>query len=355
MSTARTLPHAARAALTAVAATVFSLLLAWSWLGSTHAAAPHDVPIGVVASAQAESRLGAALDAHVPGGFDLVSYPTRQQAASALGHDDLSGVVVLTPPAAPGGPAHLELLTANAEGAASAQILTQTFTSVAGAEHASFSTTDTVPLPTNDRLGATGFLLVLATLIPCIAIGASLGLTGRKLGRVRLGLIAAGSAALIAGADSLLTVAGLGALAGHGPAVAGLLGLFALAVILPIAAATRRFGIRPLPFAGLLLLGVGVPATGLPAGINYFTPTVYHRIASAVPNSATVNALRDAVYFGGTHLSGELIGLGAWVAAGLLLLALPTRRATNPATAAASATAATDTAQPDAPVATAAR
>lgn len=343
MSTSRTLPPTARAALTAVAATVFSLLLAWSWIGSTHAAAPHSVPIGVVASAQAETKLGAALEAHAPGGYDLVGYSTEQQATSALGHDDLAGVVILTPPGTPAGPAHLELLTANAEGAAPAQILTGTFEAVAGAQHASFSTTDAVPLPANDRLGASGFLLVLATLIPCLAIGALLGMTGRALGRLRLGLIVVGAAALIAGADSLLVVAGLGALAGHGPAVAGLLALFALAVIAPVTAATRRFGVRPLPIAGLFLLGLGVPATGLPAGINYFTPAFYHRIAAAVPNAATVNGLRDAVYFGGTHLTGGLIGLSAWGAAGLLLLGLLPARHRAPA-------ATPDTSRPDAPV-----
>jgi hypothetical protein len=326
MSPARTLPPTARAVLTAVGATCLSLLLAWSWIGATHSPAPHAVPVGVVGPAAAEAGLGAALDARAPGGFDLVAYPTAQQAAAALGHDDLAAAVVITPPATPAAAPGLELLTASAEGVAPAQVLTQTFEAAAAAQHAAFRTVDVAPLPANDRLGASGFLLVLATLIPCLAVGAALGLTGRALGRIRLGLLVTAFAVLIAGADTLLAVAGLGALAGHGPAAAGLLGLFALAVSLPLAAATRRFGVKVLPPAALVLLGIGVPATGLPAGINYFTPAFYHRISAAVPNSAAVNGLRDAVYFGGTHLTGDLVGLCCWVAAGLVLLTLPLRR-----------------------------
>jgi hypothetical protein len=329
MTSTRTLGSTARAALTAAGATGFTLLLAWSWVSATSNPAPHHVEVGVVAPAQVGAQLGAALDAHAPGGFDVVRYATGQQAANAVKHGDVAGAVVITIPA---GSPRLELLTASAGGPIPAQVLTQTFESVAAAEHASFSTIDVVPLPANDRLGATGFLLVLATLIASIAMGASLGLTGQTLSRARLAAISAGFAVLIAGADTLLAVAGLGALAGHALPVIGLLALLALAVTLPIAAAARRIGVRALPIAILLLLGLGLPATGLPAGLGQFTPAFFHWIAPALPNSATVYALRDAVYFGGTHLTGSLLGLGCWVAVGVGLLVLPARR-TAPAAA----------------------
>jgi hypothetical protein len=328
MSSTRTLSSTARAALAAVGATGFGLLLAWSWVSATGNPVPHHVEVGVVAPAQVGAQLGATLDAHAPGGFDLVRYPTGQQAASAVKHGDVAGAVVITIPA---GSPRLELLTASAAGPIPAQVLTQTFESVAAAEHASFSTTDMVPLPANDRLGATGFLLMLATLVASIVMGASLGLTCQALSRARLVAISAGFAVLIAGADTLLVVAGLGALAGHALAVTGLLALLALAVTLPIAAAARRIGVRALPIAILLLLGLGIPATGLDAGLGQFTPAFFHWIAPALPSSATVSALRDAVYFGGTHLTGSLLGLGCWVAVGLALLVLPGHRGTTAA------------------------
>ena len=107
-------------------------------------------------------------------------------------------------------------------------------------------------------------------------IGALLGLTAKALSRTRLATILIGFAALIATADTLLVVVGLGALAGHGPKVAGLLALLALAVSTPVAAATRRIGPGPLALAGLLFLGLGLPATGTPAGLGQFTPGFYH-------------------------------------------------------------------------------
>jgi len=316
MNTTRTLTATGRAALAGAAATGLTFLLAWSWAGATHSPAPHHVPVAITAPATTEHQLSAAL---APAGFTLVPYSTEQQAATAVRHGDVAGAVIIN------GSGQLDLLTASAGGPVPAQVLTETFQSVAAADHAAFTATDLVPLPAGDRLGATGFLLVLATLIGALAVGAALGLAGPALTRTRLALTATGYAIATAAAATLLADAGLGALTGHVLPVLVLLALLALAVTLPVAAATRRAGVRALPAAALLLLGLGIPATGLPAGLGSFTPSFYHWLAPVLPNSATVYALRDSLYFGGTHLATPFLSLACWIVAGLIILVIPAR------------------------------
>ena len=95
----------------------FAALLITLLLSAFHAPQPHDLPVGVVAPAPVARHLQAALDAHVPGGFDLRSYPGMASARTAVTHRELDAAVIVSP----GG---LRLLTAEAAGVTPTQAVT---------------------------------------------------------------------------------------------------------------------------------------------------------------------------------------------------------------------------------------
>ncbi|MGH8963305.1 MAG: hypothetical protein ACRDWT_19290 [Jatrophihabitantaceae bacterium] len=328
MNPTRTLGPARRAFAVVLGASLFSFLLAWSLLATMHSPAPRDLPVAVVAPQPVLAGLRAHIDAQAPGALDLTGYDTQALATAAIKTDDVAGAVVFGQNA--NGPS-IHLLTAGAGGPAAANLLTEVFSGVAAAQHASLTTTDVVPLPPSDRLGVSGFLLALAAMLPAIAVGAAIGQLGRRVSGARVLLLTAAFAVVLAAANTALAVDGLGVFAGHGPAVAGFVALLAFALSLVTAAGMRLIGPAMLPLAALCVLGVGVPASGGPAGLVHFMPTVYRVLGPALPNSATVIGLRDAAYFGGHGVTTPLIGLGCWISAGLVLLSVPRLRRGGPA------------------------
>ncbi len=323
MNPTRTLGPARRAFAVVLGASMFSVLLAWSLLATMHSPTPRHLPVAVVAPQPVLAELRTHIDAQAPGALDLTGYDTQALASAAVKSADVAGAVVFGQNA--NGPS-VHLLTAGAGGPAATNLLTQLFSGVAASEHASLTTTDLVPLPPGDRLGASGFLLALAGLLPAIAVGAAIGQLGRGVSGVRVLLLTAAFAVVLAAADTALAVAGLGVFTGHVPAVAGFIALLAFAVSLVTAAGMRLIGPAMLPLVALTGLGAGVPASGGPAGLVHFIPTVYRVLGPALPNSATVIGLRDAAYFGGHGVATPLIGLCCWIGAGLILLSTPRRR-----------------------------
>ena len=150
MRTVRTPTATRRAVITALGATLFSFLVAWSWIGAVHTPAPHQVKVAVVAPSPLLAELQTGLNEHAPGGFDLVAYPNQAQATTALKNGDLPGALIVTDP--PTGPS-FHLLTAGANGPLPSEVLTKAFGQIAAAQHVTMSTTDVVPLPTDDLIG----------------------------------------------------------------------------------------------------------------------------------------------------------------------------------------------------------
>jgi hypothetical protein len=74
--------------------------------------------------------------------------------------------------------------------------------------------------------------------------------------------------------------------------------------------------------AGLLIVPIGVPASGGPVGAG-FVPGWYADFGEFLPVSAGINAVRNIVYFDGSAIGARLLVLSAWAAGGLLLTLLP--------------------------------
>ncbi len=172
------------------------LVLTAYYLSMGHAAAPHDLPVGLIARRRTGSRSPRPLEKD--GAFAVTEYASADALITAIRHRDVYGGVDLT-----GQQPHLYL--ASAAGPAAATVLRSTYTSVvqqrAGEQVTALAkanapvpvatvqalttpppVTDVVPLPADDRNAAS-----LGFLVQALALGgtiASLGL-GRLIPRTR--------------------------------------------------------------------------------------------------------------------------------------------------------------------------
>jgi hypothetical protein len=73
--------------------------------------------------------------------------------------------------------------------------------------------------------------------------------------------------------------------------------------------------------AAAVLLIVGNPLNGATVATPLL-PDGYRQIAPALPNNATVRAIKDQIYFGGQHSPTALLILSAWVVGGFLIIGI---------------------------------
>jgi hypothetical protein len=283
-------------------------------LSGFHQPTPHELPVGLVASARATHTLQGALDAHTPAGFALHRYPNEALARSAIMQRQLDGAVISTP----GG---LRLLTAEAGGTAPTQAITNAFGALAAKSRQRLTVVDVVPPLPGDSQGLSSFFLILCVLIPSLATGISAGHMLRRahlasrftvplVGAMAIGLAAAGIADAVSGL-------------GNYWALAGIVALFSLAISAPTAALGQ---IKP-HLAGLAILAflvVGIPVSGGPANLAAFGPSFLRSLGSGLPLGVAANTIRNTVYFHATDTTDRLWVLAAYAAGGLATLGLLT-------------------------------
>jgi nucleotide-binding universal stress UspA family protein len=290
----------------------FAALLVTLLLSAFHQPQPHGLPVGVVAPAPVARHLQAALNARVPGGFDLRSYPQIAGARTAVAHHDLDAAVVISR----GG---IRVLAAQAGGTAVTQAITAAFGAVAAKTGHALTVTDVVPPLTKDSSALSPFFLLLGVMLPSIAAGSASALAFRRsrpawatgapvVVAVVLGLATAGIAVGVTGF-------------GNYRAIAGITALFSLAVCAPTAFLAR---VRPtLVFLSVLAFIVfGIPVSGGPGGLAAFGPGYLRVLDSVLPLGVGADALRNTVYFAGCHTALYLWVLAAWAGGGLVALVL---------------------------------
>src|SRR5580693_222393 len=216
-----------------VACAAFAAVFVALAVGAYHAPRPHDLPVGIVASAAATSGIEHALDTGLPGAIDWHSYPSAADARSGITQRQVDGALVASSPTLRG-------LIATGGGTAPANFLTQAFGTVAAKTGHPLVVTDVVPPLPGDTQALSSFFLLLASLIPSVAAGSGTALAFRKA-RPALGLVAPVAVAVAIGLVSAAVADGIAGL-GHYPAVAGVTALFSLAVAAPTAVLAR---IRP--------------------------------------------------------------------------------------------------------------
>lgn len=293
-----------------LAVTLVGMVFAGSFLGALHRPRPHGVPVAVAAPPQVAAGLDAALDRRAAGAFDVRPYPGEAEARRALLRRDVDGVFV---------PGANRLIVAGATGRATSTLLTEVFRGASGGR---LTVEDVRPLPADDGNGIASVFFVVAVVIPGIALGVISSVAAPRAGvAARLAALAAGAVA-VAGADALIADAVLGALGGAPWTLWGIGALLAFTVAAAVAGVLRIAGPAGAAVAVLLIVPVGVPASGGPVGAG-FIPRWYAELGEHLPVGAGINAVRNIVYFDANAVGGWLLVLAVWAGAGTLLTMLP--------------------------------
>ncbi|MBN1093230.1 hypothetical protein JKP75_12080 [Blastococcus sp. TML/M2B] len=210
-------------------------------------------------------------------------------------------------------------------------------TAVEDEQGRTLAVSDAVPHQSGDPQGSSAFYVavgaVLAGYLLAAVLGMAKGARPATFRRTLWRLAATVPYALAVGLGiAIITGPVLGAITGHVGAV------FAVATLLVLSAATVTmsfqvlFGIFGIAATILVFVVVGNPSAG--GAYPYpLLPGFWREIGPWLPNGAGVDALRSAVYFGGTGMAPALWVIVGWIAAGTVLTVLAARVISRRATA----------------------
>lgn len=316
---------------------LIQFLLGVYYLAMAHSPAPHELPIGIVATAEERAQLVPKLEAGDR--FTVEEYSDAESLVAAIEERKAYGGVVLD------GADHT-LYLASAASPAVAGILRSTYTDSHGdqvAETVQKATaagtpvdaatvkqvttpptiTDVVPLPEDDSAGSSLSMviqaLVLGGSIASVALGRLGKLTERSVTRgvghaALLVLYAALSAGVGVLAMSLFGVSGGADLW----SLFGGLALTSLAITASVAAAVALVGpagtgLGAVYFTlGLIISGASIAPEMLPAGGRL--------VGQLLPPGAGATVVRDSLYFPEAATGGPFVVLALFAGVGLLVV-----------------------------------
>jgi hypothetical protein len=272
--------------------------------------------VAVAGPPSAAEQLSTAFARHAPGAFAFTSYPDPAAARQAVLDRTVDAAVVLAP-----GQQHL--LVASAAGRFVAQAATTAFQAETAATGQHLTVADIRPLAPADPNGISPLFVFIALAVPSAAFGISLaGPIGRGLNFAARLTALAGFSVLIGFAAAWVADGMIGTLPGAPLALGAIGTLTAFAVSTACAAARRVAGLGLAALVVLLVVPIGVPASGGPYGAVFVT-SWYAHLGVGLPPGATMPAIRDIVYFHGNALSGPLLVLALWALISAVVLALP--------------------------------
>jgi nucleotide-binding universal stress UspA family protein len=312
-----------------VASAAFVAIFVTLTLSAFHKPTPHDLPVGIVASAAVTGQVEHALDGAAPGSFSFRNYPSAASATTGIAQRQVDGALVATGP-------NLRLLVTQAGGTGPDQALNGAFTAVAARSGRDLTVSDVVPPRASDTQALSSWFVVLSVLIPSLAAGSASALAFRRAPRAWSVAVPV-AMAVVSGLVAAAIADGIAGL-GNYPAIAGIVALFALAIAAPTALLAR---IRPplVALAVLVFIVAGIPVSGGPANLASFTPGFLRVFSPVLPLGIAASSIRNVVYFGGHATTAYLWTLAAWALAGvaglILVTALrrPARAPTEPVTA----------------------
>ena len=297
----------------AMGATAISVVFIVSFMGAMHDPGPRGVPVGIVGPPAAASALSTSLNHQAPGGFTAVSYPTATATRGAILDRSIDAAVV------PG--RRVELLqVATAAGPALTNATIKDAHAAARAAGLRLAVQNIRPLPPSDPESLSQVFFVVALLTPSLAFG---NLLVTKISPAlhpawQLAGIAV-YAAIVAAVATAIADPGIGALTGAPWALFGIGALLAFAAAATAAAAARWAAGAGYLVIVLLLVAVGIPASGTTLGPNMITAW-YADLGKALPAGSALPAVQNTVYFNGSAITTPLLILAAWALAGILAL-----------------------------------
>jgi hypothetical protein len=320
-----------------VVGVLVQLLLTAYYLGMGHKAAPHDLPVGLIAGTDQRGQITTMLEED--GAFAVADYDSAEALITAIKRRDVYGGVDVT------GEEPM-LYVAGAAGASAASLLRSTYNDVMQQQKAQQLTamaqggdtvgvtvaesliaapevTDVVPLPADDVNGVSlGFLtqaLSLGGTIASIGLGRLIPRTRRSWRRgvahlATLSFYAVGSAAAVLWSMSWFGI-GEGA---DRPEMFCIFSLISLAVTGSTAGAVALVGPAG-ALVGAFYFTIGTVISGASI-LPEFLPAFGRELGEHLPTGAGVQAVRDNLYFPDAPIGAHLTVLVLYAAIGCLIV-----------------------------------
>jgi hypothetical protein len=320
-----------------VVGVLVQLLLTAYYLGMGHKAAPHDLPVGLIAGNDQRGQITTMLEED--GAFAVADYDSAEALITAIKRRDVYGGVDVT------GEEPM-LYVAGAAGASAASLLRSTYNDVMQQQKAQQLTamaqggdtvgvtvaesliaapevTDVVPLPADDVNGVSlGFLtqaLSLGGTIASIGLGRLIPRTRRSWRRgvahlATLSFYAVGSAAAVLWSMSWFGI-GEGA---DRPEMLCIFSLISLAVTGSTAGAVALVGPAG-ALVGAFYFTIGTVISGASI-LPEFLPAFGRELGEHLPTGAGVQAVRDNLYFPDAPIGAHLTVLVLYAAIGCLIV-----------------------------------
>lgn len=281
---------------------------------SMHAPTVSDMPVAVVGQTTAGADEAAAgLQEGLGDVVDLRVYGSVEEADAAVLAQDVVAVYVL--PATEGGPALLH--TASGAGASQQAAVTAIFSQIAAAQELPLEQTDIAPLSEDDTGGSTSMYLGMAWIMAGFLICAVLrgGAPTMRTMREQVPLLAGWAVGMSVWLWFLFSVL-VGAVHGNAGALIGIGALTIFATSMAAAVFTRTIGMAAVPVVVVVLMLVGVPASG--GGLSlYMVPELFRSLHDVLPLPAAVNVVRSLSYLGGEGVGASVLVIAIWGAVAL--------------------------------------
>jgi hypothetical protein len=286
---------------------------------------PHDIPAAVVGRPGRRPEVIRALEAAAGNGLRLTPYASLARAKHAIDEQRIYAALALTG-------ARPRLFIASAAGTSVARVLEQAAHAVPARAGGPLQVIDLHPLPPTDPQGLASFYVTLAATILGFVTMFQLRANAPGLS-LRAWLVYIVVLALVGGLVlALITDPVLNALRGPFPELwAALAAEVAAAALFNSAMLTLIGRWAIIPTWGLFI-AIGNAASG-GAVAPPLLPAFYRFVGRFLPNGATVETIRNAVYFTAhQHLEPVLVE-AAWIIGALLLLLIAAaRRGRTPGT-----------------------
>ena len=290
----------------------FLIFLPLSFLGALHSPTPYHVKVAVIGSGERAGAVVKAIEDRAGGALDVSQVASVGEARAKLLHLGLRGAY---------NPATGDLYLASAGGGQASATVTSVFTSVAAASDTTLQTHDVAPLTSKDPAGNSllyvGIGAILAGFVA--AVVSSIAVPGvSTVGRIATVVV---MSAVAAGVETLLGWTVFDAFDGQAlPAAAMFFGLALVSGLLTLGGA-RFIGPAMIPVSILVLIMLGVPASGMVVPLDLASP--FYGIAhNLLPTATGLDGLRRIVYFDGHGLGGDLLTTSAWALGSLVLIAV---------------------------------
>lgn len=315
----------ARAALLVIGVLGLQLLFIASYVGALHKPDPTDVPFGVVAPQQMSEQLVTQLD-DLPGGpLDPRAVGSAAEAREQIMNRDIDGALVVS-----GTGTTDTVLVASGGGTVLADSLVKIIAKSEESRQRTVRAVDVAPASSEDFDGLSSFYLVVGWCVggylcaSILAISAGTRPANRKRAVIRTGVMALYS---IAGGIGGAVIVGpvLGALPGSVWALSGLGALVVFSVGMTTLALEALTGIVGIGLAVLVIVIAGNPSAGGAFPLPML-PDFWRAIGPALPPGAGTWVARSIAYFRGNAVTGPLLVLSAWAAAGTVATLLLSMR-----------------------------